>query len=89
MPAIPHEALVDKALAVLREALEAKTVTAPEALRFALAYLYEGGDRDPFDRFWRAAIKQAGPTGADEFGRFQTMRAAYCAICRGCGREGW
>jgi hypothetical protein len=51
--------LRDKALLALEEALQElryRPIRRSMALRFTLAYLwaYSGGERSPFDEFWRA-----------------------------------
>ena len=58
------------------------------SLRLALAFLYTGGNRRPFDEFWKAATGGGdGEVYALAFGRFQTMRACLEAIHRLHGRE--
>jgi hypothetical protein len=57
---VPHIRNVSEALAVLDAAVAAadhQPQPASRELRLALAclHLIAGGDRDPFDRFWRAA----------------------------------
>jgi len=59
MPPAFHNALRDKALLALEEAVQECRYRKPRrthALRFALAYLWalRPADRGPFDAFWRA-----------------------------------
>ena len=58
--------LRDKALLALEDAVQEcryRTPRASFAVRFALAYLwvYSGGDRRPFDQFWRDFRAQKSP----------------------------
>jgi hypothetical protein len=91
---LPTETLTDKALSALISFMQAHKegpVTEREKglLRFALAFLYRGGDREPFDAFWRAAMEATDGTEAGDFGRFQRMRSAYARIAAQHGRDFW
>lgn len=93
MPRFTEDELVDKALLALREiAMAHQQGPWPhrDTLRAVLAFLYRGGDREPYDRFYRAATQAGeGEVLSQSFGRFQTMRAAYAAIAREWGRDYW
>jgi len=86
-----REALVDKALAALGEVMDAYKEGPTRhrlSLRLALAFLDTGGDRWPFNEFWKAATSGGeGEVYALAFGRFQTMRASLEHIHRLHGRE--
>lgn len=88
-----REQLADKALLALREiALTHEQGAWPhtDSLRAILAFLYRGGDREPYDRFFRqATTTREGEVMAHSFGRFQAMRSAYAAIARQWGRDYW
>lgn len=87
-----RDQLVDKALSALIDVMERHKehpCKEPELLRFALAFLYDGGDREPFDTFYREAMRPFIPNEAAEFGRFQSMRSAYGAIAARHGRDYW
>lgn len=60
-----------------------------ELLRFALAFLYQGGEREPFDTFWREARRETDGTDSSAFGRFQTMRSASARIAAQHDRDYW
>ena len=59
--------LRDKALLALEDAIQEKRYRTPRpshAVRFALAYLWShngGGDRTPFDNFWKEYVAEQGP----------------------------
>lgn len=63
----------------------------PAAMRFVLAALYErsGGDRAPFDRFWRAARKVPirPDTTSDRHIRWMATKAEWDLIARAVGHE--
>lgn len=84
-------ALIDKALLGLKEIKDQHDTMRPNPalLRFTLAFLYRGGDREPYDTFWREVTRPVGSAGADEFGRLQSIRGALARICRAHGREVW
>jgi muramidase (phage lysozyme) len=91
MPRFAQEQLVDKALMALREAMtdcyhSGRGVAPTRALRFALAFLYTGGDRQPFDDFWRDVTQLHGADQAEvmstAFGRYQTLRSNLNRIAR-------
>lgn len=94
-----RDELVDKALAVLKEAaetVEARPGPVPRslALRFTLAFLAHGHERQAYDLFWEAATRplRAGEQdhhGAIYFGRIQTVNNLAGFICRMHGREPW
>lgn len=86
--------LIDKALNALIRFMEAHkegplTRRETALLRFTLAFLYRGGDREPYDSFFREAQRSTDGTDAGNFGRFQQLRAAYAAIAREHGRDYW
>jgi len=88
------EQLVDKALhALIQHARlhEQGEMTERERalVRFALAFLYRGGNREPYERFWRESCRPKGVIEADEFGRFQSIRGAMARILRAHGRDYW
>ena len=62
-------------------------------LRFLLAFLYShanGGDRAPFDGFWKAATKakkEGKPDGTAAYERGMDMRAKANGICFAVGEE--
>lgn len=90
----PHAHLIDKALSALISFMQAHkdgpvTKRETELLRFALAFLYQGGDREPFDTFWQQARRETDGTDSSAFGRFQTMRSAYARIAAVHGRGYW
>jgi hypothetical protein len=88
-----HDELVDKALTSLIEIMRAYKdgpVKEPATLRFVLAFLYTGTDREPFDAFFKAATRESpGELLSTAFGRVQTMRSAYAHIARMHGRDYW
>lgn len=93
MPESRREELIDRALnaliAIMRRH-DTQRCGEPELLRFALAFLYDGGDRESFTTFWREAMRDnSGDILAGRFGRFQTMRGAYADIARRNGRDYW
>jgi hypothetical protein len=62
----------------------------PMLLRFALAFLYDGGDMGSFRTFWKeATTDSSGLVAALRFGRFQALRGAYADIARRNGRDYW
>jgi hypothetical protein len=93
VPGFTHDELVDKALTSLIEIMRAYKdgpVKEPATLRFVLAFLYTGTDREPFDTFFQAAIRgNPDDVLSTAFGRFQTMRSAYAHIARLHGRDYW
>ncbi|HEX8585041.1 MAG TPA: hypothetical protein VF680_11590 [Allosphingosinicella sp.] len=83
------------ALAALEEAAT-RTGDAPvppsPALRFVLAWLYSrhGGERWPYDGFWRAVTRghgEAEEEGAAAIGRSQSANANLNALYRAAGVE--
>lgn len=93
MPDSPEDPLTDKALHALIEfcRLYREPITDRERalLRFTLAFLYRGGDRAPYDSFYREACVEADGTDTRSVGRFQNMRAALAGILGQHGREYW
>lgn len=94
MDPLSQDQLVDKALQALISFMRGYkegplTGRETELLRFTLAFLYRGGDREPYDTFYREARRSTDGTESSEFGRFQTMRSAYARIARQHGRDYW